>query len=199
MQKRLVTAILALILCVSVGVELASGQGRGGARGGGRGARGGGGLNIPPLTITSPAFQDGAIIPADSPIAGRGGMSPQLNWTNVPDGTASFALILHDMDVAFNGATADVLHWILWNIPGDATGLPSGGVPPGTVQGMGQFGNMYFGPAAPAGERYHHYTFELYALNSTLDLPATAGRPELLAAMEGKVVAKAAFVGRFHQ
>lgn len=198
MRKRLVTGILALILCVSVGVELASAQGRGGGRGGGRG-RGGGGLNIPPLTITSPAFQDGAIIPVDSPITGRGGMSPQLNWTNVPEGTASFALIFHDMDVAFNGATADVLHWILWNIPGDATGLPSGGVPDGTVQGAGQFGNMYFGPAAPAGERYHHYVFELYALNSTLDLPPTAGRPELLAAMEGKVVAKAAFVGRFHQ
>jgi hypothetical protein len=53
------------------------------------------------------------------------------------------------------------------------------------------------GPGAPAGPRYHHYVFELYALNANLDLPATASRDELLAAMAGKVVAKAAYVGRY--
>lgn len=194
MRNRLVMSVLALALGLSVGVGQAWSQGRGGRGGGGRG-----GLNIPPLTITSPAFADGAIIPIGSPITGRGGMSPELNWTGVPDGTESYALILHDIDVSFNGATGDVLHWIVWNIPGSASGLPSGGVPEGAVTGNGQFGNMYFGPAAPAGERYHHYVFELYALNSTLDLPPTAGRAELLEAMEGKVVAKAAYVGRYHQ
>jgi phosphatidylethanolamine-binding protein (PEBP) family uncharacterized protein len=53
------------------------------------------------------------------------------------------------------------------------------------------------GMGAPAGPRYHHYVFEFYALNSKLDLPATASRPELLEAMKGKVIAKAAYVGRF--
>ena len=57
--------------------------------------------------------------------------------------------------------------------------------------------NSYFGPGAPAGPRYHHYVFELYALNANLDLPPTAGREELLKAMEGKIVAKSAYVGRF--
>ena len=48
-----------------------------------------------------------------------------------------------------------------------------------------------------AGPRYHHYVFEFYALNTKLDLPATASRPELLEAMKGKVIAKSAYVGRF--
>jgi phosphatidylethanolamine-binding protein (PEBP) family uncharacterized protein len=55
----------------------------------------------------------------------------------------------------------------------------------------------YMGPGAPAGPRYHHYVFELYALNAKLDLPATASREQLIAAMQGKTVAKAAYVGRF--
>jgi hypothetical protein len=194
MRNRLVLSMLTLILGLSVGVELASAQGRGAGRGG----RGGGGLNIPPLMITSPAFPDGGIIPAE--YAGQGAVSPELNWTGAPETTESFAIIFHDIDVAFGGGTDDVLHWIMWNIPGNATGLSRGSVPQGTVQGRGITGqNAYFGPGAPAGERYHHYVFELYALGTMLDLPPTAGRPELLAAMAGNVVAKAAYVGRFHQ
>ena len=60
-------------------------------------------------------------------------------------------------------------------------------------------GNGYFGPCAPAGERFHHYVFELYALGEMLDLPETSGRDELLEAMAGKITAKTAYVGRFHQ
>jgi phosphatidylethanolamine-binding protein (PEBP) family uncharacterized protein len=55
------------------------------------------------------------------------------------------------------------------------------------------------GPGAPAGPRYHHYVFELYALNAPLDLPATASRDDVLKALQGKVTAKAAYVGRFRQ
>jgi Raf kinase inhibitor-like YbhB/YbcL family protein len=91
-----------------------------------------------------------------------------------------------------------VLHWLAWNIPASAGGIPEGGLPQGSVQGTNIAGqNAYFGPGAPPGPRYHHYVFEFYALNDTLDLPATSGRDELLAAMQGKVVAKAAYVGRF--
>jgi len=57
--------------------------------------------------------------------------------------------------------------------------------------------NAYMGPGAPAGPRYHHYIFELYALNAKLDLPETASRDDLMAAMKGKTVAKAAYVGRY--
>jgi hypothetical protein len=100
--------------------------------------------------------------------------------------------------VAIGGGTGDVLHWLAWNIPASAGGIPEGGLPEGSVQGRNLMGqNVYMGPGAPPGPRDHHYVFELYALNATLDLPATAGRDELIAAMEGKVVAKAAYVGRF--
>jgi hypothetical protein len=57
--------------------------------------------------------------------------------------------------------------------------------------------NAYMGMGAPAGPRYHHYVFEFYALSSKLDLPATATRAQLLDALKGKVIAKAAYVGRF--
>ena len=110
----------------------------------------------------------------------------------------SYAIIFHDLDVALQGGTNDVLHWIAWNIPAAAKGIPEGRLPEGSVTGRNIAGqNSYFGPGAPAGPRYHHYVFELYALSANLDLPNTAGRPELLAAMEGKVVAKAAYVGRY--
>ena len=86
----------------------------------------------------------------------------------------------------------------MWNIPAAAGGIPEGSLPAGAVQGKNIAGqNVYFGPGAPPGPRYHHYTFEIYALNANLTLPNTAGRDELLAAMAGKVVAKAAYVGRF--
>jgi Raf kinase inhibitor-like YbhB/YbcL family protein len=190
MRDRLMLTILAVVLTLSAGSNEASAERRS--------RQGGGGFNLPPLRITSPAFDDGDIVPNE--FAGRSGVSPELNWTGAPENTESYAIIFHDLDVAFGGGAGDILHWILWNIPGDATGLPEGGVPDGTVQGTNQFGqNTYFGPGAPAGERYHHYIFELYALSTTLDLPASSGRDELLAAMEGSVVAKAAYVGRFHQ
>jgi Raf kinase inhibitor-like YbhB/YbcL family protein len=167
-------------------------QGQGQGRGGGRG---GGGFNLPPLLMETDAFPDGGIIPAK--YTGRGGVQPGFKFSNAPAGTMSYAIIFHDIDVALKGSTDDVLHWIAWNIPASANGIPEGKLPDGAVQGRGLVGNQYFGPGAPAGPRYHHYVFELYALNANLDLPATAGRPELLKAMEGKVVAKAAYVGRF--
>jgi phosphatidylethanolamine-binding protein (PEBP) family uncharacterized protein len=57
----------------------------------------------------------------------------------------------------------------------------------------------YFGPGAPAGPRYHHYVFELFALSKMLDLPADATRAQLLEAMKDVIVGKAAYVGRFRQ
>jgi hypothetical protein len=110
----------------------------------------------------------------------------------------SYALIFHDIDVALDGRTEDGLHWVVWNIPADAGGLPEGRLPEGAVVGRNvEDKNAYLGPGAPAGPRHHHYVFELFALDSLLDLPDTASRRELLEAMEGKTVGKAAYVGRF--
>jgi hypothetical protein len=110
----------------------------------------------------------------------------------------SFAIIFHDIDVSLMGSTDDVLHWTAWNIPAASNGWPEGKLPEGSVMGNNIQGKpVYMGPGAPAGPRYHHYVFELYALNSNLDIPPTSTRADLLKAMDGKVVAKAAYVGRF--
>jgi hypothetical protein len=196
MQRILLSGLVVFVAVAVAGLDVAAQQGeRGGAgRGGGRG--GGRGFNLPPLLMQSDAFPDGGIVPQK--YAGRGGVQPGFKFTGAPEGTVSYAIIFHDIDVALQNGTNDVLHWIAWNIPASAGGIPEGKLPEGSVQGANITGqNAYFGPGAPAGPRYHHYVFELYALNANLDLPPTAGRDELLKAMAGKIVAKSAYVGRY--
>jgi Raf kinase inhibitor-like YbhB/YbcL family protein len=155
-----------------------------------------GGFRLAPLLIESSAFPDGGVVPDKYSFRG-GNTQPDFKISNAPAETQSFAIIFHDIDVAFGGNTDDVLHWTAWNIPGDTKEIPEGKLPEGSVTGKNIRDNNYMGPGAPPGPRYHHYVFEFYALSEKLDLPATASRPELLAAMKGKVIAKAAYVGRF--
>lgn len=194
MRNRWAVSVVTLVAALAVGIGVSAQQQ--GERGGGGRGRGGRGFNLPPLLMQTDAFPDGGIVPQK--YAGRGGVQPGFKFSGAPDGTVSYAIIFHDLDVALGGNTADVLHWIVWNIPAAAGGIPEGKLPEGAVQGANVTGqNAYFGPGAPAGPRYHHYVFELYALNAMMDLPATAGRDELLKAMAGKVVAKSAYVGRY--
>jgi len=188
-----ITLMVAASLVAVVAQERQGGPGGGGGRGGGRG-----GFNLPPLLMETDAFPDGGIVPQK--YTGRGGTQPAFKFSNAPAGTVSYAIIFHDLDVALMGGTGDVLHWMAWNIPASANGIPEGKLPDGSVQGNNITGQPgYMGPGAPAGPRYHHYVFELYALNANLDLPATASRDDLIKAMQGKTVAKAAYVGRFRQ
>jgi len=166
----------------------------------------------PLFWVSSPAWPDGGEIPMRN--AGRGeNKSPafEFHWnlgTNpgtAPDSLQSYAVILHDIQNSSNKGTGDTLHWSAFNIPGSAKGLPeglgSGDLPDGTRNGPGianRNGNpgAYFGPGAGAGP-FHHYVFEFYALDTKLDLPANTTRDELLKAMEGHVIGKAAWFGRF--
>jgi len=148
-----------------------------------------------PLLIESNAFPDGGIVPDKYSFRG-GNTQPDFKISNAPAETQSFAIILHDIDVGLGGPD-DVLHWVAFNIPGTTKEIPEGKLPEGSVTGKNMRDNNYMGPGAPPGPRYHHYVFEFYALSEKLDLPASASRPELLAAMKGKVIAKAAYVGRF--
>ena len=167
-----------------------------------------------PLVLTSPAFPDGGAIPlkytcaASSPPPGGPmnislGVSPLLRWSNVPKGTASFALILHDLDAHIGKALEDIPHWIIFNIPGDATSLPEG-IPPdaplanGTLQGNNMMRRAaYQGPCAPPDHPAHHYAFQLYALDKKLDLPQGAPRDDIQKAMDGHVLASTVYVGLF--
>ena len=196
MRSGMLRSILALAI-VAVGAYDAAAQDGRGAGAGGRGG-GRGGFNLPPLLMETDAFPDGGIVPQK--YAGRGGVQPAFKFSNAPAGTVAYAIIFHDLDVSLMGGTDDVLHWMAWNIPASANGIPEGSLPPGSVQGNNITNQPnYMGPGAPAGPRYHHYVFELYALSANLELPATASRDDLLKAMQGKIVAKAAYVGRFRQ
>ena len=158
----------------------------------------------PRLTITSTAFPDGGEVPVRYSDSEPMPISPKLEWTNVPVGTESFVLLFHDPDVVFNKrAESSVLHWLVWNIPGESRGLPENmppiaKLPDGTIQGKNQ-GNVdgYRGPGANAAGPRHHYTFELYALDTKLDLAPEAGRTDAIKASNGHVLGKALYVGRF--
>ncbi len=159
----------------------------------------------PGLTLTSPAFEDGGIIPNKYTQADPAPVSPKLTWTNVPAATVSFALIFHDPDVAIQKKVDDVLHGMWFNIPGTARELAEGlpatpTLPDGTVQAKNLRGQPGFmGPGAGAAGPYHHYTFELYALDTKLDLTPDATRADVLKAIDGHIVGKAVLVGRFHR
>jgi Raf kinase inhibitor-like YbhB/YbcL family protein len=160
---------------------------------------------VPGLTLSTSAFEDGSIIPPKFTQGVPNFVSPALQWTNVPANTVSFVLIVHDPDAALEKKTTDVLHWMAFNIPGTATGLPEGVpatalLPDGTVQAKNRRGAIGFlGPGAPAVGPYHHYTFELFALDTKLSLGADATRPDVLAAMDGHILGKGVLVGRFHK
>jgi Raf kinase inhibitor-like YbhB/YbcL family protein len=165
-----------------------------------------------PLTLTTTAWPDGGVIPVKFSQAGEQ-LSPALSWSNVPAGTVSFVLNMIDPDVAIQRGTQTQPHWIVWNIPGSATGLPEG-IPAGAqlANGARQIsasGLQYRGPGAAATGPMHHYTFELYALDTTIDVTASTNpqlvpaaletRAAVMQAMQGHVLGKAVYVGLFRR
>ena len=156
-----------------------------------------------PMGLTSSSFADGAVIPDKYTQAVPAPVSPALARTNAPAGTQSFALIVDDPDTALQHTTNEVLHWAAFNIPASASSLPEGvpneaTLPDGTVQPLNTGKKAGFmGPGA-RGNVYHHYTFQLYALDTKLTLGPDATRAQIMAAMDGHVLAKAVLVGRFH-
>ncbi len=179
-----ISAALALLAVSALSAGVASAQG----------------FRLPPLLVESNAFADGTIVPDKFTFRG-GNTQPDFKLTNAPEGTVAYAIVFHDISVALQGGTDDVLHWLVWNIPGGTSPLQiaEGKLPEGAVVGKNITGqNTYMGPGAPPGPRYHHYVWEFYALNAKLDLPAdSTTRAQLLEAMKGKVIAKSAYVGRF--
>jgi Raf kinase inhibitor-like YbhB/YbcL family protein len=159
----------------------------------------------PGLTIMSTAFDDGGIIPNKYTQASPTPPSPELKWSHVPDGTVSFTLMLIDPDTALNKTTDMVLHWLIFNVPATATGLPEGvahdaQLADGSVQGLNRSKNVgYMGMGAGALGPYHHYTYELYALDTKLTLGPDATRADVMAAMSGHILGKGILVGRFHR
>ncbi len=196
MTQKVLSAT-ALLLAFSVGVALSQDKG---GKGGGRGPAG------PGLTLTSPDIEDGGII-ADkfTAKAGANAVSPKLQWDHVPMGTQSFVLLFHDPDAAPGKKVEDVTHWMMFNIPATAKELPGGmsadaKLPDGTIQIKNTRGAVgYMGPGAGAAGPYHHYTFQLFALDTNLDLTETATRADVVKAMDGHILGVGVLAGRFHQ
>jgi len=196
-----------LVVLVSITVPLAIGlaaQPPAGQRGGPAAG--------PAMTLTIPGFPDGGQIPVKFSQAAPGvapgeGTSPAMSWANPPAATQSFVLHMHDMDLARNKTTDDQVHWVVWNIPATATGLPEG-VPKGAKLADGSYqisvtGQMYRGPGAAATGPMHHYVFELFALDSKIDVQPTADafetRANVLKAIQGHILAKAVYGGLFRR
>jgi Raf kinase inhibitor-like YbhB/YbcL family protein len=167
----------------------------------------GGAPPAPPLSLKTSAFSDGGDIPLKygcDVAQGAPMISPDFTWTNTPAGTVSFVLIMHDTDANPAKGIMDVTHWTAFNISGSATSLPEGIKMDGPVGDGGMQGqnirkaNGYQAPCPPKGGPAHHYVFELYALDTKLDLPAGAPRADLLKAMDGHIIGKSSYIGKFH-
>ena len=161
--------------------------------------------SMPGLTLTTPAFTDGGTIPDKYTEAAKTApVSPVLTWTNAPVNTVSFAVFVHDPDTALDKTPREFVHWIIFNIPGTARGLPLGvpddaRLPDGSIQLMNSGNKVgYMGMGAPAAGPAHHYTFAVFALDATLKLGPDASQADVLEAMKGHVLDKGVLVGRFH-
>jgi Raf kinase inhibitor-like YbhB/YbcL family protein len=164
----------------------------------------------PAMVLTVTGFPDGGEIPVRFSQAAPGaapgeGTSPAMAWTNVPAGTQSFVLNMRDLDVARNKTTEDQAHWVVWNIPATAKGMTEGQpkgekLPDGSYQHSAT-GQVYRGPGAPATGPRHHYMFEIYALDTKLDVTPGAdafeSRTKVFQAMQGHVLGKAVYGGLF--
>ncbi len=149
------------------------------------------------FSLSTSAFASGGAIPPRHTCEGAD-ESPALNWSGVPEGVQSFALIVEDPDAP----VGTWIHWLLWDIPASTLSLAAG-FEPGSlgVSGRNDFGRRgYGGPCPPRGHGPHRYFFRLYAVNKpSLGLAEGANRQALENALAGRVVANAEYVGTYER
>ena len=149
------------------------------------------------IQITSTAFTAGNSIPQKF-TCDKEDISPPLAWTGIPAQAKSLALIVDDPDAP----AGDWVHWVVFDMPPSLNGLPEGVAKNPSVSGIGTQGINdfrkpgYGGPCPPKGKA-HRYFFQLYALDSLLNLPAGAKRAEVDQAMQGHILATGQLIGTF--
>ena len=149
------------------------------------------------FTLSSPSFPAGGGIARQHTCEGAD-VSPPLSWRGAPPGTKSFALIVDDPDAP----VGTWVHWVLYDLPGDATQLPDA-VPmtetlaSGARQGINDFRKVGYGGPCPPPGKAHRYFFKLYALDTATNLKPRADKAALLRAIEGHVVAQAELIGTY--
>jgi Raf kinase inhibitor-like YbhB/YbcL family protein len=147
------------------------------------------------LRLTSSAFAAGAAIPRKHTGEGED-VSPELTWEGAPEGTREFALICDDPDAP---TPEPWIHWVLYRVPADRTGLAEGDNA-GAEEGITGWGSPgYRGPMPPPGHGVHRYFFKLYALDQPVNLASGASKAELLAAMADHILAETELVGTYER
>ena len=185
MRTHAVPATLVSILALAAGAATAAAAGK--------------------FTLTSPAFKNNAVMPDKDAFNQMGctgeNTSPALAWSNPPAGTKSFALLVHDPDAPTGSGW---WHWVVYDIPADATSLPEGagkeggsGLPKGAKQGKTDFGSAaYGGPCPPPGSGKHHYNFTLVALKvDKLEVPDAASPALISFSANASALGKAKLTG----
>ena len=154
------------------------------------------------MSLSSPAFAPGGEIPALFTCEGQD-LSPALDWTGVPETAKSLVLIVDDPDAPDPAAPRTTwVHWVLYNLPPAARGLPQGvapaALPAGTKEGTNDWRRTgYGGPCPPIGR--HRYFHKLYALDTVLPDLGPATKAQVEAAMKGHVIAHAELVGTYQK
>jgi Raf kinase inhibitor-like YbhB/YbcL family protein len=150
------------------------------------------------IRFGSPAFAEGSMIPGRHTCDAEN-VSPPLQWTGMPPGAETLALIVDDPDAP----AGTWIHWVVFDLPAAATGLPEGVAAGPTLEGGGAQGITSFhragygGPCPPIGT--HRYYFRLYALDASLSLGSDATAADVQAAMKGHVLAEATLMGRYRR
>jgi Raf kinase inhibitor-like YbhB/YbcL family protein len=148
------------------------------------------------LEITSPSFSESGMIPERFTCEGAD-VSPELKWSGVPDDARSMVLICDDPDAPMG----TWVHWVLFNIPPDETGLPDAVKPEaslsnGALHGTNDFRRLGYGGPCPPSEA-HRYYFKLYALDTRLGLESGATKGQVEDAMAGHIIAESRLMGKY--
>ena len=157
------------------------------------------GFALSKLELTSRAFEPLGKIPSKYTGEVENNVSPPMQWTNIPDGTRSFALICHDPDApVVSGSTYGFVHWVIYNIPGLVTSLLEDTKE--YTRGLnGRNKEGYMGPMPPNGHGIHHYFFWLLALNTEPDLEPGLTLWQLLERIEPSVIGMNRLVGTYQR
>lgn len=152
------------------------------------------------MKIKSPAFQHNQPMPAKYTCDGKN-VNPPLTFSEIPQEAKSLVLIVDDPDAPMG----TWVHWTVWNINPEITGIEENSIPTGAVEGITSFGKPgYGGPCPPASQRgepsgTHRYFLKLYAVDTNLQLDPKTTKDELEKSIEGHILVRAELVGLYHR
>jgi len=148
------------------------------------------------LTLRSPAFEQGAAIPARFDHE-QGDLSPALVWDGVPESTTALVLLVDDPDAHVEGS---FVHWVLYSLDPARQGMAEGEEPAEAAAGANGLGRPgYLGPAPPPGDDPHHYVFRLLAVDEPVPLTGLPSHKDVETAVTGHILGEARLTGTYQR